>query len=168
MCPKDFADWFPLTSVKDDLNVVAASGHRLQMCGERTVRATTLDNGRARIKFKVMAVTRPILSVHRLTSQGYQVVFNKNPCIVKGNRVLKLFTYRGLYFLPVRIGTMKEYATWDDVERSKVNHIQLGPLVCAVEKQQWTIMELSTRRSSRPCLKFADRGFNILRYDADE
>ena len=67
VCPKDFADWFPLTGVKDDLNVVAASGHRLQMFGERTLRASTLDNGTARIKFKVMAVTRPILSVHRLT-----------------------------------------------------------------------------------------------------
>ena len=58
VCPKDFADWFPLTEVKEDLNVIAAGGHRLQMFGERTVRATTLDNGRARIKFKVMAVTR--------------------------------------------------------------------------------------------------------------
>ena len=40
VCPRDFADWFPMTEMKDDLNVVAANGHQLQMFGERTVRAT--------------------------------------------------------------------------------------------------------------------------------
>ncbi len=69
--PKDFAAWLPLLDVQEQPSVIAANGRQIQMFGERTVRVTMLDNASARIKFKVLSVTRPILSVHRLTSQGY-------------------------------------------------------------------------------------------------
>jgi hypothetical protein len=101
VCPRNFADWFPLVELKNHPSVIAANGQQLEVFGERTIKATMLDNGHAKIKFKVMSVTRPILSVSRLASQGYQVIFNKNPCLVKGQKILKLYTHRGLYFLPV-------------------------------------------------------------------
>ncbi len=59
--------------------------------GERTVGGTMMDDSRALINFKVMSVTRPILSVSKLVKMGYQVMFTTTrPCVVKGQRLLLL------------------------------------------------------------------------------
>ena len=94
VCPENFVAWFYLLDVQEQPSVIAANGQQIQILGERTVGVTMLGKAGAKINFKIMSVMRPILSVNRLTSQGYQIVSNKNSCIVKDKRMLKLFTYR--------------------------------------------------------------------------
>ncbi len=60
-CPKEFAQWFPLTMTEDEPHVAGADGRELQTFGERTVGVTMMDDSKAQIRFKVMSVTRPIL-----------------------------------------------------------------------------------------------------------
>ncbi len=49
VCPKDFADWFPLVEMQNHPSVIAANGQQLEVFGERTIKATMLDNGHGKI-----------------------------------------------------------------------------------------------------------------------
>ncbi len=64
VCPKNFASCFPL--VDEDSLLVGADGGELNTFGEFTIGMTMMDDSMALIKFKVMSVARPILSVSKL------------------------------------------------------------------------------------------------------
>ncbi len=53
-------------------------------------------------------------------------------------------------------------------QRTRLNYLQMGPMLCVVVPKRWTIMELSSASATRPCLKFAAHCFDVLHYDLDE
>ena len=82
--------------------------------------------------------------------------------------MFKLWQHNGLYYLPVRVGTPEGYAIWTAEEYARLNYLQTGPMICVVEMKQWTVLELSSSRNSKPYLKFAARGLDVLHFDLDD
>ncbi len=82
--------------------------------------------------------------------------------------MLKLWQHNGLYYLPVRVGTPEGYATWTAEEYARLIYFQTGPMICVVEMKQWVVLELSSSRNSKPYLKLAARGLDVLHVDLDD
>ncbi len=145
-CPKEFAPWLPLAT-EDEPHVVGPNGGELKIFGERAVGATTMDDSKGQIHFRFMSVTGPILSVSKLVKMGYEVIFTSSPCILNGRRMLMLCQRKGLYFSPVRVGMPQGSATWTKLERSRVNYLQMGPMLRVAEPKRCTTVELPRRHS---------------------
>ncbi len=99
VAPKNFAENFPLEPCAP-ASIVGANGSTIESYGIRQVRVTTMDGAHTKITFRIMSVTRPILSVSRLVELGYHVNFPaKMPYIRQGHRILRLYERAGLLFL---------------------------------------------------------------------
>ena len=80
---------------------------RLQVLGERKVTCHLQGGQPVAFMFKVLPVTRPILSVAELEDHGCQVVFNRQPHMTYAEhgetRYVSLLRVGRLYFLPVAL-----------------------------------------------------------------
>jgi hypothetical protein len=91
VCPKNIASWLEV-QVPDVLREVVG----FNLYGTCSVTFELLSGGRATMKFSVMNVMRPILSVSRLVQKQFLVVFGRQAFLERdGNRVA-LVRFAGL------------------------------------------------------------------------
>ena len=63
-----------------------AYGHRAADCtqlenlGESVAKGTSVEGIEMKIDFDIANVTRPLLSIHKMTSNGHKVIFHDNGC----------------------------------------------------------------------------------------
>ena len=93
-------------SSKAGVQYTTADGGRLPNLGEQTVKLTVKDGRQVNATFQVADVTRPILSVARLTESGHQVRFHKNGGSIihrETGHEIPFVNYRGVYVLEARV-----------------------------------------------------------------
>ena len=104
VCPKAFYE--KLGCEKNyDVQIRAANGQTVVHFGQRTIPLLGANNFPVTVKFEVADVVRPILSVHKLVTRGYDVVFGSNGCyIAKGDMKLRLETHGSAHYLRLQAG----------------------------------------------------------------
>jgi hypothetical protein len=102
--PDDFPNSLvmPSEGSRTGVHYVAANGARLPNMGEQKVKVKTKDGFICNLKFQSADVTRPILSVPRLTDSGHECVFgDKGGTIthVKSGQVTEFYRKNGVYVM---------------------------------------------------------------------
>lgn len=105
MCPLEFGQCFPTLKQKFDGPVVAANGQELRQYGTRTVFMVLEDGAELVVNFRVIKVTRPILSVGAMLKKGFRVSFEHPAFVEKDSRRVRLVRINNLWFLPVKLQT---------------------------------------------------------------
>ena len=101
--PETFAPEIPIVSAAPRVGGLTASGQGLIHVGTKEVNVQVWGGGVMRVKFEVMNVTRPLLSVGELQRQGWDVVFSEHSMLRKHDRTIPLVRRGGLSYLPVRL-----------------------------------------------------------------
>ena len=109
--------WFASTTQTYDIpeherpNLRTATEDPITVYGYKWVYMTNESNQQIVIPFYVCSVSQPILSVTRLTEQGFSIYLSEQPTITHPNGFeAKLKTKEGTYFLPVNTtGTPPNY-----------------------------------------------------------
>ena len=78
VCPEDFANHIPLRSPPSDVQARCANGREL--VSSRKVPVIPWGGQRADLKFLVMNIAKPLLSVSQLEGAGYHVHFGGSAC----------------------------------------------------------------------------------------
>jgi hypothetical protein len=104
--PRDLPEFPILESQgsKRGLNYVTADGGRIPNLGEQRVRVMTHEGARCGLTFQSADVTRPILSVTKVSEMGHNVEFTKTGgCIrnIKTNQATRFVRRQGVYVLDV-------------------------------------------------------------------
>ena len=76
VCPPWFGDT-PIEPCDADHIIRSANGHQLKLYGTRTLELMLNNQKRVSVKFFVLDILRPLLSIPRLVMQGYDVKFGK-------------------------------------------------------------------------------------------
>ena len=123
VCPKDFAAWIETLALGCQHEVVGADGTKLILYSTRTVSFQLLAGRHATIKFHVMNVLRPILSVSRLVQRQFMLVFGKQAFLERDGHRVALVRIAGLYYLPVYLKAPTEHQQdnldfWQQVQES--------------------------------------------------
>ena len=87
---------------KKQVHYVAADGGRIPNLGEQHLQLIMADNKRVRVTFQVADVTRPILSVSRLSEAGHKVSFSKEGGTIThgvSGAVIPFTRFKGVYVL---------------------------------------------------------------------
>ena len=103
VCPKAFAPEIPIVAGAPRVGGLTASGQGLTHIGTKEVNVQVWGGGVMRVKFEVMNVTRPLLSVGELQRQGWDVVFSDHSMLRKHDRTIPLVRRGGLSYLPVKL-----------------------------------------------------------------
>ena len=85
---------------KRGLHYVAADGTRIPNLGQQLVRFMTLDGKWVELMFQIDAINKPLVSVSKLTEQGYKVVFDDDESYIyhkKTKQIIKMRKDRGVY-----------------------------------------------------------------------
>ncbi|CAE8679812.1 unnamed protein product [Polarella glacialis] len=110
VCPVTFMPDVPIQPMDGDASpAIAADGTPLAAIGHKVVRCVLQTGRRLRIRFKVMPIKRPLLSVRRLRRQGYGSYFPPESLFQGGGEAflthcgekVPLQEHRGLFFLAV-------------------------------------------------------------------
>ena len=96
VCPKTFAPEIPIVSAAPRVGGLTASGQGLTHIGAKEVNVQVWGGGVMRVKFEVMNVTGPLLSVGELQRQGWDVVFSDHSMLRKHDRTIPLVRRGGL------------------------------------------------------------------------
>ena len=102
--PRDAASQYP-TEKGEQREFRAASGHSVSALGKRTPKFTFQNRTSGNIEFTVMDVSKPLLSVAKIVSKGYRVVFDDGG---DGSYILnkktgewkRIYERHGVYVLP--------------------------------------------------------------------
>jgi hypothetical protein len=135
--------------------VVEADGTQLHMYGFRTVMFQLLTGGQATIKFHVMNVLRPTLSVSRLVQTQFVLVFGKQAFLERDGQRVALVRIAGLYYLPVYLKTPRDHQEtnldfWQKVRDSYADNTDRMHLMM-VTKVPWSLIQI-TRDSGQQVL----------------
>ena len=103
---KDFPDHFIYESEgsRSGLNYLAANGQEIPNLGEQRISVTTGEGHLCGLKFQTADVTRPILSVPKLTASGHSCTFGKDGGVItctRTGRKTNFLKKNGLYVLGV-------------------------------------------------------------------
>ncbi|CAE8640336.1 unnamed protein product [Polarella glacialis] len=110
VCPVTFMPDVPIQPMDGDTSpAITADGTPLVAIGHKVVRCVLQTGRRLRIRFKVMPIKRPLLSVGRLRRQGFGSYFPPEPSYQGGGEAflthrgekVPLQEHRGLFFLAV-------------------------------------------------------------------
>jgi len=107
VCPPNMMPMVKSIPGKDERYYVAANGARIKDLGEKQVEFKTSEGYDRKVKFRVANVTKPLISVGRITEAGDDVVFKgPNPHIkCKNGRVINMRKERGVFVLDMWIDT---------------------------------------------------------------
>ena len=166
VCPMQFAMHFG-TEESSSLGAVGADGTPLMHYGVRRVWAM-LENGReVEIRFQVMGVARPILSVSRLATHGYIAHFHPEQSVLScGEEQLGMVSCGGLYYLPLCVlGLDPVYE--DEVTDQKCVCLdapqRVCTPVCAVRRDVWHLFEYACSEDSLLGQWFENHGHVVRR-----
>ena len=136
--------WFASTTQTHDIpeherpNLRPATEDPITAYGYKWVYMTNESNQQIVIPFYVCSVSQPILSVTRLTEQGFSIHLSEQPTITHPNGFeAKLKTKEGTYFLPVNTtGTPPNYKL--DIHESQQGiRATVSPITLTPEGTQW-------------------------------
>ncbi|MDJ0514128.1 MAG: reverse transcriptase domain-containing protein [Methyloceanibacter sp.] len=106
-CPPEFgAHASKLESSGRQLDLRGAGGEKLTYYGERTVLLDCSEGTKAKVKFDVAAVRRPLLSVGKMVNNGHRVIFDANGSGVVNKKTgewMPIVYDRGLFFLDAKV-----------------------------------------------------------------
>lgn len=111
VCPVDFAVNVPLTPPGRSVVGVTADGTPLPSYGFREVKCCTQRGQRICVKFQVMDIARPILSVSRLSKAGFITHIQEELAYIEpahGGWAVPLVKHGQLYYLPVQLADGSE------------------------------------------------------------
>ena len=85
---------------RSGLHYVAADGTRIPNLGQQLVKFMTLDGKWVELTFQIAGINKPLVSVSKLTEQGYKVVFDDDESYIyhkKSKQVIRMRKERGVY-----------------------------------------------------------------------
>ena len=96
------------------LHYVSASGGRLPNLGERTVEFLTEEGTWASIIFQIAGINKPLLSVSKLISDGWRVVFDDDDCSMThkvSKKHIKIKRERGVFVIDAYVNNPDQVFT---------------------------------------------------------
>ena len=143
--------WFASTTQTYDIpeqerpNLRTAIQDPIEVYGYKWVYMTNESNQQIVIPFYVCSVSQPILSVTRLTEQGFTVHLSEQPTITHPNGFeAKLRAKEGTYFLPVNsTGTPPNYKL-DVHDTQQGIKATISPITLTPEGTQWVTHQHNT------------------------
>ena len=140
VCPFWFASTTPTYDIPEHVrpNLRTATEDPIKVYGYKWVYMTNESNQQIVIPFYVCWVSQPILSVTRLTEQGFTIHLSEQPTITHLNGFeAKLRAKEGTYFLPVNnTGTPPNYKL-DVHETQQGIKATVSPITLTPEGTQW-------------------------------
>ena len=79
---------------KAGLHYVAANGQRIPNVGQQLVKFMTIDGTWMEIMFQLAAINKPLVSVSKLISEGYKLVFDNDNSYILHNKSKKIIRMR--------------------------------------------------------------------------
>ena len=108
VCPEDWGTQWPLEKT-EKFAATMANGKPLTVQGARVVTLTLRDGRALRLRFCVMKVSKPIISVGMLREEGVSASFAKNDAhLMQDENRYELRTRNNLFYLPARFATARE------------------------------------------------------------
>ena len=115
--PTSWLTWIVLTTslgALRGLHDVSASGGRLANLGERKVNFLTGHGTRASIVFQVAGINKPLLSVSKLISDGWRVVFDEEESFMVHKAIqkyIKIKRERGVFVIDAYVNRPSQVFT---------------------------------------------------------
>lgn len=152
VCPASFAAYAPTEQLQGLSTAMAADGRSLPVLGQKTVDMRLPTGQPVRVRFQVMNVRRPILSVRALRDHGVSVHFTKTGSyLAKEDQKCSLVESGNLFYLPVQLGAGQSTL-------QEMNAVE-GP---------WLLLEWCCEKTSRLSSWFTQNGHAAIRLGLPE
>ena len=95
---------------RSGLHYVAANGTRTPKVGQQLVRLMTMDGVWVELMFQLAGINKPLVSVSKLTEEGYRVIFDDQHSHTyhKRTKVINTRKDKGVYVIDAHVPKKKE------------------------------------------------------------